>query len=93
MSVQTGQIAQMASATMEMVITTANAREDSNSRTAPARVSFNSSYSDFLYDISYMYNCVCIQMVGNDRKKLQVVYFYVNKPVVVGTCPYKGKQK
>ena len=33
-----------------------------------------------------------IQMVSNDCKRLQEVYFYVNKPVVVGNCPYKGKQ-
>ena len=26
-------------------------------------------------------------------KKLQVVKFYINKPVVVETFPYKGKQK
>ena len=31
---------------------------------------------------------MCIQMVSNDCKKLQLV----NKPVVVGTCLYKGKE-
>ena len=36
------------------------------------------------------YPCMCIQMVSNDCKKLQVVWLYVNKPVVVGNCPYKG---
>ena len=34
---------------------------------------------------------MCIQMVSNDGKKLQVVEIYINKPVVVGNCPYKGK--
>ena len=44
------------------------------------------------YDISQEHD-MCIQMVSNDRKKLQVVQFYVNKLVVEGNCPYKGKQK
>ena len=35
---------------------------------------------------------MCIQMVSNDCKKLLLVYFYVNKPVVVGNCPYNGKK-
>ena len=32
-------------------------------------------------------------MVSNDCKKLQGVLFYVNKPDLIGNCPYKGKQK
>ena len=36
---------------------------------------------------------MCIQMVSNDYKKLQVAYIYINKLVLVKNCPYKGKQK
>ena len=44
------------------------------------------------YDISYELDN-SIQIVSNDCKKLQEIQFYVNKLVVVGNCPYKGKQK
>ena len=33
---------------------------------------------------------MCIQMVSNDGKKLQVVQLYVNKPVVVGNAHTKA---
>ena len=33
---------------------------------------------------------MCIQMVSNDSKKLQALLIYINKPVVVENCPYKG---
>ena len=42
--------------------------------------------------ISLKYD-TCIQMVSNDCKKLLEVYLYINKPIVVGNCRYKGKQK
>ena len=35
---------------------------------------------------------MCIQIESNDCKKLQEVYFYLNKPVVVGNCLYNGKK-
>ena len=42
------------------------------------------------YDISKEHD-MSIQMVSNDCKKLQVVQSYINKPVLVGNCPYKSK--
>ena len=55
------------------------------------RLKYHSAPMD-TYDISLEHD-VWIQMVSNDCKKLQVVYFYVNTPVVIRCCWYKEKQK